>query len=188
MPEHSEHPVLLEDLANNLQRLSASLPPDGWNPDAPGFYLHRQESGALEISMGAVKPGELVRATTIQLPCHHAPEETTATRASGDRGSEREQAVTSPKESSGGEKRASVAVKPAFWKRLCPFRRYLIPLTPPPRPFPQHTSTSSLIHRDNRFDTRREGTSPEKRHIGKERKSRELSVWIKIEITRTNIC
>jgi hypothetical protein len=41
-------PYMLDDLTRNCQRLSASLPPDGWDPDLPAVRIARQPSGILE--------------------------------------------------------------------------------------------------------------------------------------------
>jgi hypothetical protein len=44
-----QRPVLLEDLAQNFQRLSASLPPDDWDEEPQNVYLRRQKSGILSL-------------------------------------------------------------------------------------------------------------------------------------------
>ena len=44
-----QHPIMLADLARNLQRLSASLPPDGWEPDSTQRQIHRVASGVLDL-------------------------------------------------------------------------------------------------------------------------------------------
>jgi hypothetical protein len=41
-------PYMLDDLTRNCQRLSASLPPDGWDPDLPAVRIARQPSGIIE--------------------------------------------------------------------------------------------------------------------------------------------
>lgn len=47
-------PVMLVDIKENFQQLAASLPPDEWYPDPPRFYLQRQESGILSLSLSEV--------------------------------------------------------------------------------------------------------------------------------------
>lgn len=44
-----QHPIMLTDLAHNFQRLSASLPPDGWEPDSAQRQIQRTASGVLNL-------------------------------------------------------------------------------------------------------------------------------------------
>ena len=104
----TEHPVLLEDLANNLQQLRASLSPDDWSPDAPGFYLQRQESGMLEVKVLDVQCGEPAETATTEVAEHK---------------------ISGP--SSGSNRRKPKASKSGFWRRFCPFKRYLLVATLP---------------------------------------------------------
>jgi hypothetical protein len=49
-PEHAlAHPLMLNDFAAGMQRLSATLPPDDWDGEAPIPLLKRQASGFFEL-------------------------------------------------------------------------------------------------------------------------------------------
>lgn len=107
-----ELPVLLDDLANNLERISANLPPDNGDRDASKFYLHRQESGILEMKALPVKDASIksvrVTATDVSEPVESKGKN-----------------LVKPSESDTNGPKAS---KPSFWKRLRLFSRYLLQL------------------------------------------------------------
>ncbi|KAF2824710.1 hypothetical protein CC86DRAFT_46108 [Ophiobolus disseminans] len=42
-------PYMLNDLTIDAQRLSACLPPDGWDPDTPRQLFWRQASGVFDL-------------------------------------------------------------------------------------------------------------------------------------------
>ncbi|KAF2712911.1 hypothetical protein K504DRAFT_124988 [Pleomassaria siparia CBS 279.74] len=43
------HPIMLEDLTDSFQRLSATLPPDDWASEIPALRLQRGGSGLLDL-------------------------------------------------------------------------------------------------------------------------------------------
>ncbi|KAF2634882.1 hypothetical protein P280DRAFT_523701 [Massarina eburnea CBS 473.64] len=49
-------PFMLEDLAINCRRMSASLPPDDWDPNLPAIQLRRVGSGFLVPSIHSASP------------------------------------------------------------------------------------------------------------------------------------
>lgn len=50
-----DSPFMLDDFTKNCQRLSASLPPDGWDPELPVVHVQRRDSGLLDfIVVGSV--------------------------------------------------------------------------------------------------------------------------------------
>jgi hypothetical protein len=56
-----QHAIMLTDLTYNLQRLSASLPPDGWDPDSARRQIQRVASGVLDLRQHDRADGILTR-------------------------------------------------------------------------------------------------------------------------------
>lgn len=44
-----QHPLMLDDLKQNFQRISASMPPDNWGLEPPRFTLRREDSGLFDF-------------------------------------------------------------------------------------------------------------------------------------------